>query len=118
MWQRWPHAAALVMASLTLLVHRQRRGVLLMLAALAVLLSGAAGVFHAGVEYGLWESPLACTAVTIGTSGDFLADLAAAPVVRCDAAAWTLFGISLAGYNAIFSILIGGLSLWWLKRRA
>jgi disulfide bond formation protein DsbB len=28
-------------------------------------------------------------------------------MVRCDAPAWTLFGISLAGYNAIASLAIG-----------
>ena len=27
-----------------------------------------------------------------------------APIVRCDVPQWTLFGISLAGFNAIFSL--------------
>jgi disulfide bond formation protein DsbB len=30
--------------------------------------------------------------------------LLAQPVVRCDEVAWSLFGISMAGYNALISL--------------
>ena len=30
-----------------------------------------------------------------------------APLVRCDVAAWSLFGISMAGYNFLLSGLAG-----------
>jgi disulfide bond formation protein DsbB len=39
----------------------------------------------------------------------------AQPLVRCDAIPWSLFGISMAGWNAMVSILIGGTALWRLK---
>jgi disulfide bond formation protein DsbB len=32
-------------------------------------------------------------------------------VVRCDEVPWALFGISLAGFNAIFSLLLAALAL-------
>ena len=40
-----------------------------------------------------------------------MAVLEKAPVVRCDEVAWSLFGISMAGWNAILS---AGLSALWL----
>ncbi|MCB8835383.1 disulfide bond formation protein B [Escherichia coli] len=40
-----------------------------------------------------------------------------APVVRCDAPQWTLMGISLAGFNAIFS-LGGALVILVLMRKS
>ena len=40
-----------------------------------------------------------------------------APIVRCDQAQWTLFGISLAGFNAILS-LGGAFTILWLMRKS
>src|SRR5438270_11795672 len=51
-WQRWPHAAAILLAALafTSPAYSSRARVLTLLAALAIALSGAIGVYHAGVE--------------------------------------------------------------------
>ncbi len=112
-WQRWPHYAALVIALLAFWLKPPMKPVLIALAALAILTSGAIGVFHAGVEYHWWEGVTPCTASAASTS---LEDLLRAPIIRCDAAQWTLGGISLAGFNAIFSIL-GGLAVLALVKR-
>jgi disulfide bond formation protein DsbB len=53
---------------------------------------------------------------TGGSVEDMLKRIMDAPVVRCDVPQWTLFGISLAGFNAIIS-LTGGLAVLWLLRR-
>ncbi|MDX3883253.1 MAG: disulfide bond formation protein B [Sphingomonas sp.] len=106
-WQRWPHYAAIAIALLAFLVRPAARP-LTILAALAIMASGAIGVFHTGVEYGWWEGLTRCS--TIGNSGDILADIMAAPMVRCDEVQWSLFGISLAGWNAIVS-LAGGATI-------
>jgi disulfide bond formation protein DsbB len=37
-------------------------------------------------------------------------------VVRCDIAAWRLFGVSLAGYNALISFATAALGSWALLR--
>ncbi|MHB9878120.1 disulfide bond formation protein B [Pacificimonas sp. ICDLI1SI03] len=117
MWQRWPHVAALLLATLALFVQGRARGLLIGLAALAMAVSGGIGVLHAGVEYGWWTGPTTCTAPP-AVSGDFLADIMSAPIVRCDTAPWSLFGISLAGYNALISLIGAGAALWMtLKRR-
>src|SRR3546814_3765868 len=55
-WQRWPHAAAIAFALLAVLFRGGLGGrLLLILAALAIAVSGGIGIFHAGVEYG-WRS--------------------------------------------------------------
>jgi disulfide bond formation protein DsbB len=73
---------------------------LAILALLLVATSGAIGVFHAGVEWQWWPGPSACTTGYVFTGK---LDLNA-PVPRCDVAAWRLFGISMAGYNALISL--------------
>ncbi|MET1754081.1 disulfide bond formation protein B [Novosphingobium sp. RD2P27] len=100
-WQRYPHFAAMALALLAFLLPPR---VPVALAGIAVALSGAIGGFHAGVEYGWWEGVTACTAGTFANGGDPLAAILAAPVVRCDVAPWSLFGISLAGWNFLFSL--------------
>ena len=45
-----------------------------------------------------------------------LARIMAAPIIRCDVAQWTLGGISLAGFNAIFSIG-AALAVWMLMAK-
>ncbi len=59
------------------------------------------GVYHAGVEWHFWAGPSACTGSAFQIVGKL--DLNA-HVVSCDHAAWRLFGISMAGYNAIISL--------------
>ena len=110
-WQRWPHYAALVIALLAFVPVLPKK-LLVALAALAIMVSGAIGVAHAGVEYHWWQGFTPCTAA-MGNSGDALADIMKMPTIRCDAAQWTLFGISLAGFNAIFS-LSGALAIVYL----
>jgi disulfide bond formation protein DsbB len=73
-------------------------------AGMALLASGAIGAFHAGVEWHLWKGPIACAAPAFKAGGDILAQVMAAPVVRCDEAQWRLVGISLAGWNALISV--------------
>ena len=73
------------------------------LAATAILVGGLLGAYHAGVEYGWWEGLTACTSET--ALGDNPLDaIMNAPLIRCDRAQWTLFGISLAGFNFLISV--------------
>ncbi|WP_225205718.1 disulfide bond formation protein B [Novosphingobium huizhouense] len=102
-WQRYPHIAALVLAALAFSLRQGAAGDwLVRLAAVAIGISGLIGAFHAGVEYHWWEGITACTR-TAASGGDPLAAIMDAPVVRCDVAQWTLFGVSLAGFNFLIS---------------
>ncbi|PLK25354.1 disulfide bond formation protein B [Porphyrobacter sp. TH134] len=101
-WQRYPHFAALGLGLAAYALKPPQ--VWTALAGLAILTSGLIGGFHAGVEYGWWEGVTACTAPA---SGIDVLDFTAAPLIRCDVAPWTLFGISLAGFNFLISGLGG-----------
>ena len=117
-WQRWPHFAALPLALGAFVMGRQGvRRALVMLAALAILISGLIGGYHAGVEYGWWEGITTCSPTVMPGSGkDVLDAILNAPLIRCDIAPWTLFGISLAGYNFLISTL-GALAIFGLLRK-
>jgi len=103
LWQRYPHFVALGFG-ISALFLTQFSKALTLLSAFSLLISGSIGAFHAGVEYGWWKGITAC-AVTVKGDGDFLEAIMKAPLIRCDVAPWELFGISLAGYNFIFSTL-------------
>ncbi len=113
-WQRYPHGVAILFALGALLspLSAPRTRVLTYLAALAIAVSGAIGVFHAGVEYGWWEGLTTCT--TSGATS--LEEIMSVPLIRCDQVQWTLAGISLAGFNALFS-LGGAVLILILARR-
>lgn len=119
-WQRYPHFAAVGLALVAFAVGNAGvRMVMVALAAMAIGTSGVIAGFHAGVEYGWWEGLTACTATISGTGDDLLKSIMNAPLVRCDVAPWSLFGISLAGYNFLLSfggaILI--LVMIWRKQK-
>lgn len=101
-WQRYPHFAALGIGALAFAMKPPQ--VWAALAGLAILTSGLIGGFHAGVEYGWWEGLTTCS--TLSTNIDVM-DPAAAPLIRCDVAPWTLWGISLAGFNFLISSVSG-----------
>ena len=122
-WQRWPHAAAIMLAALafTAPAASARSRTLVLLAAGAIAVSGAIGVYHAGVEVGVFEGVTTCTALPAGGStADLLKQITSAPVIRCDQVQWSFLGISMAGWNAILSL--GGalliLALTLRSRRA
>lgn len=111
-WQRWPHAAAILLAGAAFVVPGRAR-LLTALAALAIAISGAIGVFHAGVELGWWQGLTRCTAGGAMT----LDELLNVPLVRCDQVPWSLFGISMAGWNAIISLGSAAVITFLLARR-
>ena len=86
MWQRWPHLVAIIFALPALILRsRDWSRHLVIGAALAIIISGLIGGFHAGVEYGWWEGITSC-ATNLGDSDDMLASIMEAPLVRCDVA--------------------------------
>lgn len=111
-WQRWPHGAAILLAGLAFTPPAQspRSRALTMLAALAIAISGAIGVYHAGVEAKIFEGFTTCTALPkAATTAELLKQITHAPLIRCDQVQFRFLGISMAGWNAILSL--GGASL-------
>jgi disulfide bond formation protein DsbB len=110
LWQRWPHAAAIVLGVLALTVAPMR--LVAGLGALAALTTGGIGIYHTGVERGWWEGPSSCSS----SGGDGLGGLSAEsllpgsaavdPVVMCDEVAWQFMGLSMASWNASASLAL------------
>ncbi len=113
-WQRYAHFAALALAVLALV--RPSTRALTWLAGLALLIAGLLGGYHAGVEYRWWEGLTACSS-TLTPGEDPLKAILSAPLIRCDQVQWSLFGISLAGWNFLISTA-SALSIFWLLGRA
>ena len=69
------------------------------------------GAFHAGVEWGFWPGPTACTGLGNPdlSFGDLGGEIEA--VIPCDHVQFRFLGISLAGYNALVSLAIVALLL-------
>ena len=118
-WQRWPHGAAILFGLIgggliaIRAVPPSLARPLAILAIAAIAVSGAIGIFHAGVEWKLWAGPSECTGVGYVPGLD---DFKPLQIVRCDEAQWRLLGISLAGYNALFSLGVAALATSLLRR--
>lgn len=118
-WQRWPHGVAIVLALLAFTASAQspRSRFLTLLAALAIAVSGAIGVYHAGVEARIFEGLTQCTATGKGLSpAELLEQISHAPLVRCDEVQFRFLGISMAGWNAILSLSGAALILTFTRK--
>ncbi len=113
LWQRWPHAAA-VLVGILLLLGGPR--LLIWLGALAATITSVIGFYHAGVEWRWWPGPSSCTGggLDLGAmgGGDLLSMDAPTGLVLCDEVVWSLFGLSMAGWNGVISL---GLAMIWLR---
>ncbi|WP_417242768.1 disulfide bond formation protein B [Celeribacter sp.] len=120
LWQRWPHAIAI---GLGLIFAVTRGGWVAPLGVLTMGISAGLGLYHTGVERDWWEGPTSCT-----SSGDSLSGLSGmdllpsanmdVSIVLCDQVVWDLFGLSMASYNALASVVFAALWIRAWKSRA
>jgi len=117
-WQRYPYMAIIPLALIGHFVPAIPRKYVLF--ALACLFLGDAGiaVFHVGVEQRWWEGLATCSGfIEIADSVDAALDaIMNSPIIRCDNIAWSLFGISMAGYNAIAAFVMAVFCLKKMKK--
>ena len=111
--QRWPHGIVILLGIVAFApaVSDGGRRVLLLLCAAAFATTAGIGIYHVGVEQGIFAGPSACSGGITGDSVEELRrKLMAAPVIRCNEVAWSLFGVSLAGYNVLASSALAAFS--------
>jgi len=121
--QRIPYYAGVPLAALTLWLalkpgpHPVLPAAFLGLA-LIFYASLALGVYHSGVEWGMWPGPAGCTGQmqTAANPAEFLKQLQTARVVRCDEPAIRILGLSMAGMNAIVSFVVAALAVVGSRR--
>ena len=119
LYQRWPYYGVVaVTLAATLAGSRPLTSAVMALAALAFLIGAGLAFYHVGVEQHWFAGPTACT--DGGAAGDSLEDfrrrLLAQQPVACDQPQWTLFGVSLAGWNLLASLGLVALCVGALRR--
>ena len=115
-WQRYPHAVAIMIGAIAVFVPLPA---LLALGALAAVTTAGIGGYHVGVEQGWWQGPTSCTGAAVGEldATALFDQIMAAPLVRCDDIAWQFAGLSMAGWNMVISLALAGLWLAALRAR-
>lgn len=104
-WQRIPFAVALVLGLVAWLLPAISRP-LVWLCVLTFAASTGLAVFHAGVEWEWWQGPGGC-AVNFTpdmTPEEVLRHIRQAASVSCTDAAVRVLGLSMAGWNALYSL--------------
>ena len=105
-WQRWPHVIIIAITILGLSILNKTW--ILLLISLSAIVTGIIGFYHTGIEQGWWSGPLGCSnqfesETDISTLTTLLLET---PVVKCDEIVWSLFNISMAGWNSLVSFFI------------
>ncbi len=115
LWQRYPHDAVVIVAAIALVVAPAgARPWLLALCGLILLVGVGIAGFHVGVEHKWWAGLPSCSGAVDMTklSPEQMRKMIEHPPARCDEIAWSLFGISMAGYNFLISLALGLFALW------
>lgn len=111
----WPYIAG-VSAVLALIAATQKgvRGIAVT-AILLLAVTGLVGAYQTGMQEGVFPGPTACSVERPYVMGSGAPD----PEISCNTVTWDLFGLSLAAFNALFSLgaaVIGTALL--MKKRA
>jgi disulfide bond formation protein DsbB len=121
--QRYAYYFAIPFALMTALAAAKPvpRGMLiaaLAILGLAALCNAVLGTYHAGVEWGFWQGPTDCTGPVgnLGSAGTLFDRLDTVKVIRCDEVQWRFLELSLAGYNALISLLMAAIAAWGIVR--
>ncbi len=114
LWQRYPHGLAIVLAGL---FARVKHRLLLWLGGVASLSTAAIAAYHSGIEQKWWQGPDTCTSGSIDglSTEQLMAQIMAAPIIRCDEIAWSFLSLSMASWNLIASLLLA--ALWFYAWR-
>jgi disulfide bond formation protein DsbB len=112
LWQRWPHAAAVAIGALGVVLPTIPVAVA---GGLTATTTAGLGLYHSGVERDWWEGPAACSGDSAGLSGlsadSLLPGASDVPaLVLCDAFTPFLFGLTMANWNLLASL---GLAAVW-----
>ena len=118
LYQRVPFAISIVLGAIGLWRPRYLAA-MFALAVAAFAINAGIAVYHVGVEQHWWASAVGCGGklVTQASVADLMTSLNTKPAKACDAVDWTMFGISMAGWNIVFSAGLAFASLYVLRTR-
>jgi len=105
--ERIPYIGALILGSLLIFIKKWEKIIILIIFLLFVL-GAIVSVYHVGIEQGIFNESLLCELGInnkIDNTEDLLKTLENTPV-SCKDVTFTIFGVSLATFNAVLSIVI------------
>ena len=107
--QRWAHGASIAVAAVSVVLMTPGRAAI-MLAGLALAFLAGTGIaaWHVMVEWHWVASPGCSTPEFEEMSIDSFLSI---EVVPCDEVAWSMAGISMAGWNAIVSLMLAAVAI-------
>ncbi|MEO1014573.1 MAG: disulfide bond formation protein B [Pseudomonadota bacterium] len=108
--QREAHWTAAAVAAAGLIAARLIRASTAAVAAVGATafvyaLSAGLAFYHTGVEFGYWTASSCGASVPSGVTAEYFRSVLedGGPEGGCSEAAWRFFGVSMAGYNLLFS---------------
>lgn len=109
-YQRVPYAVMLATSFLALLINLNDRWVRYLLVFLLImsLSSLVLSVYHAGVEWHLWNPVTKCTNdwTAANSADDFFRSLSRPQAKACDEPEFVFLGLSIAGWNVLYSTML------------
>ena len=106
--QRWFHVAIIGYSFIVILIINKTlisNKLLILVGSILWLSSSLAGLYHFGIEMNFWTGPDGCSS-NIDFSKDALTYLLNKSPIKCDEVMFEIFGLSLAGWNALVSLFI------------
>ncbi|MBT3396270.1 MAG: disulfide bond formation protein B [Alphaproteobacteria bacterium] len=125
-YQRWAYVAAFTFALAGFGLMKSTPKLLraaIAMAGLSFMGGSIIAGFHVGVEQGWWQGFAGCHVPPLDptlTPEQMRAQLLATEFVACDQIPWSMFGVSMAGYNALFSAAFAAATMiaaWKLPRQ-
>lgn len=124
--ERWPYYTGIPLLVVALIAGKHPVAAISILTVAAVLFLAGSSIaaYHVGVEHHWIAGPTACTMPMAQPNSieALKAQLMAQQPVQCDVVQWSLFGVSLAGWNliaslALVAIAVSGLRVEWRLRK-
>ena len=106
--QRWFHGVIITYSLIIIFIINKisiSKKLLLFGGGILWLSSSAAGLYHFGIEMSFWTGPDGCSS-NIDFSKDTLTYLLEKSPIKCDEIMFEIFGLSLAGWNAVASFFM------------
>ena len=106
--QRWFHALIISYSLIAVLILEKKfisHKLILIGLSLTWIASSIAGLYHFGIEMNFWTGPDGCSS-SIDFSKDTLKYLLNKSPIKCDEVMFSIFGLSLAGWNALMSFVM------------
>jgi disulfide bond formation protein DsbB len=112
--ERWAYYAGIPFALLLFALNPGWIRPGLVLLGLVLVANAILGGWHAGIEWNFWKGPASCTSDSLSGGLPNLTQ----HIVLCNEAALRIFGISLAGWNAICCAGLAAIAFYGARHKA